>query len=149
MTVVIWWTVLVPLIHHLLRKESPHFRQSFWTFNKVTPPRTRTLTITLTLTHTKSPVLVNIHLLNLPFCAAEFLLSGSPLGYFDLWAGLVVAFLYLLWYLLVLDANGAHFYIVLSPRPHFSAAVYFLVLGLYVGLFRGYSWLLLTVPEPA
>ncbi len=123
-TVVIWWSVLVPLIDYFLRGNAKH-RGAFWKFNK-------------------SAVLVNIHGLNLPLCALEFLWTNRPLVYFDLWMGMTFAIVYLLWYLVLLDANGVHFYIILSPRPHLCFLVYTAVLGIYLGLYYGYAWLLET-----
>lgn len=94
-TVIVWWIILVPLIYGFL--EEGEQTKRFIAFNS-------------------SFFLVNVHLLVLPIAAAEFIGSSSPLCFFDLWMGLVVAFVYVLFYLNVLDPAGLHFYIILSPR---------------------------------
>jgi hypothetical protein len=100
-TVVVWWAVLVPLIHHMLCDNTKQLA-AFWRFNG-------------------SFVLVNIHLLNLPLAAAEFFLADSPLGYFDLYCGLFVALVYLLWYGLVCHGTPCpHLSRTIIPRPKYS-----------------------------
>lgn len=112
-TVSIWWTILVPLIDHLLSKDKdPAGRVFFWKWNM-------------------SPMLINVHLLNLPIVGIEFLLSNTALTFFDLWAALVVAFLYCLMYLNVLDPRGLHFYIIFTPRTAWCFISYVLVLSSY------------------
>lgn len=110
-TVVVWWMILVPLIHFLLRKD-PTERKFFWNFN-----------FSFTLT--------NLHLLNLPIIAVDFLYSHQPLNFFDLYIGLLVAFVYALFYLKVLDPLGLHFYIVLTPRSKLCILAYGFILGGY------------------
>ena len=124
-TVTVWWGVLVPVIDWILKKGDDKGtiekkRQWFRDFNK-------------------SWLLVNLHLLNLPICAAEFFWSGHNLQFYDLYAGLLVAYIYLMFYLLALDANGAHFYIILTPRPWWSFLVYSAGLGIYGLIFLGYN----------
>ena len=94
-TVTVWWLVLVPIIHCYSGTEEN--RKRFWTFNSSFP-------------------LINLHLLNLPLCAIEFLATRKCLSFFDLWAALAVAMVYVIFYLNVLDAQGLHFYIVFTPR---------------------------------
>jgi hypothetical protein len=118
LTVFIWWGILVPLIHHLLRSNIRELK-SFWEFNCSLP-------------------LINVHLLNLPLIAIEFLSSKQALTFFDLYSALFIALVYVLFYLNVLDPLGLHFYIILTPRSKFCMLAYGVVLGLYTGLF--YFW---------
>lgn len=113
-TVTLWWALLVPLIHFYL---APSLRKGFWKFNA-------------------SFLLINLHLLCLPLVALEFWLSADSLVFFDLWVGMFSAFLYMLWYLLVLDPKGLQFYIILTPRPHWCFLVYFCILFIYVAVFQ-------------
>ena len=119
-TVVVWWTILVPIIHHLTEGKK---RQGFWKFNT-------------------SFFLINVHFMNLPFIAYEFMLSDHPLYMIDLWMGLCVALAYVLFYLLYLDPHGLHFYIILTPRTVFCIFPYILVLTLYYGTFVGWNYIL-------
>jgi len=109
-TVAVWWLCLVPLLVVLIpsRKGKREFLR--WNF---------------------SPFLLNVHGLNFPLCLLDHALSPRSLVMTDLWVGLLVGFLYLNWYLLVLDANGYHFYIILSPRSRLCILTYFGILGLY------------------
>ena len=108
-TVTIWWSAIVPLIYALSDSKG---REDFWKFNW-------------------HPMLVNLHLLNLPIVAVEFVLTGAPLTLFDLWLGYLVALLYILFYLNVLDARGLHFYIILTPRTVFCIVPYIVIVLLY------------------
>jgi len=117
-TVTVWWLVLVPIIH--VYSGTPANRKRFWDFNGSFP-------------------LLNLHLFNLPLCATEFLFTGRCLSFFDLWAALAIAYLYVLFYLNVLDANGLHFYIVFTPRTVWCWAPYTIILLSYVGLYHGWN----------
>lgn len=117
-TVVIWWVVLVPIIHTLLK--GPEERANFWKWNS-------------------SFTLVNVHLLNLPLIAVEVYISSQKLTFFDLYMGMLVALLYMLFYLNFLDPRGMHFYIILTPRSHWCALSYSLILAIYYGVFRFWS----------
>lgn len=120
-TVVVWWLILVPIIHaHTEGKK----RTGFWKFNF-------------------SPLLLNLHFLNLPIVAIEFLWSNHSLHFIDLWMGLVVAFVYVMFYLLILDPAGLHFYIILSPRTVFCIIPYLIILSLYFGLYHFWNKVLL------
>lgn len=122
-TFTIWWTILFPLIYfvsdHQRRKDFLSFNSSF--------------------------LLINVHLLNMPLCAMEFLLTNHHLVFFDLWVGFVVAYLYMLFYLNVLDPLGFHFYIILTPRTGFCILSYSIVLLVYVGCFYGWNSILSMV----
>lgn len=122
-TVTIWWGVLVPMIHHLLRTD-PTERKFFWDFN---------LSFTL----------INVHLLNLPMIGVDFWLSGHRLHFFDLYCGLVMAFVYCLFYLNILDPRGLHFYIILTPRSRLCVLSYGLILLAYFGIYQAWNSLLL------
>jgi len=115
-TVSVWWTLLVPTIYLLLGKE-PERQKGFLRFNF-------------------SPLLLNLHLINLPIAVIDFLSTGAPFTFFDLWAGFTVALSYILFYLNVLDARGLHFYIIFTPRSAAVLISYPLVLALYYGVFR-------------
>jgi hypothetical protein len=117
-TVTIWWTVLVPLIHYLMGEKQKQLE--FWNFNT-------------------SFLLLNIHLVNLPLAGIEFYLSSSKLVFFDLWVSLLVAFVYIIFYLGILDARGIHLYIILTPRTHWCFASYSLVLCIYYSCFVGWN----------
>lgn len=123
-TVSIWWTILVPLIDFLLSRDSdPSGRAFFWRWNL-------------------SPVLINVHLLNLFIAGIEFIASGTPLTFYDLWIALAVAFAYCLFYLNVLDPRGFHFYIIFTPRTAWCILSYLLVLGAYYAFYTGWNQLL-------
>ena len=115
-TVIIWWVVLVPLLHHLIEEKQK--RVEFWKFNT-------------------SFLLLNVHLLNLPLAGLEFFLSSSKLVFFDLWIGLLVAYVYIIFYLVFLDSKGIHLYIILTPRTHLCFLSYSIILSIY---FLCYQW---------
>mmetsp|Transcript_12546 Transcript_12546/g.18950 ORF Transcript_12546/g.18950 Transcript_12546/m.18950 type:complete len:255 (-) Transcript_12546:218-982(-) len=118
-TVVVWWSVLVPLIHTFL---DPHKKVGFWKFNT-------------------SFMLLNLHGMNLVFAALDFLGGGRTLNYYDLWSALLVAFIYVVFYLHVLDPAGYHFYIILTPRTPWCVVVYSSIIGLYYATFVGWNLL--------
>ena len=127
-TVTVWWIILVPLIDFLLSQgKSREDRIFFWKWNL-------------------APVLINVHLLNLPIIAIDFLASGVALTFFDLWVALTVAFLYCMFYLNVLDPRGLHFYIIFSPRTVYCAISYALILSGYYGFYQAWNYLLLEYP---
>lgn len=117
-TVVIWWFVLVPIISYCLYidKTNPSGFSMFWKWNTSIP-------------------LINVHLINLPLIAIDFLGSRQLLTFFDLWISLLIALLYILFYLNVLDANGLHFYIILTPRTSLCVFVYAIILCIYYYLY--------------
>jgi hypothetical protein len=123
-TVSIWWLVLVPIIDHLVSKDKDgHGRAFFWKWNL-------------------SPMLLNVHLLNLPIVAVEFLVSKSALTFFDLWVALLVALGYCMLYLNVLDPRGLHFYIIFTPRTAWCAVSYVLVLTAYYVFYQAWNHVL-------
>lgn len=120
-TVIVWWTVLVPVISAYM--PDGEARKKFGAFNKTFP-------------------LLNLHLFNLPLCAIEFLACERCLTYFDFWVSLAVAFLYIMFYLNVLDALGLHFYIVFTPRTAWCIIPYSMILLSYYGLYLGWNHIL-------
>lgn len=121
-TVSVWWCILVPVIHYNLEKK---YRNGFMSFNL-------------------SFILLNIHLFNLPLAVFEFVYSQSSFEFFDLWIGLVVAFMYVMFYLLVLDPKGIHLYIVLTPRTRYCFIVFSAILGLYYIIFNVMNSLIIS-----
>lgn len=120
-TFTIWWLVLVPAIYYCI--PTPTGRTAFVQMNK-------------------SPLLINVHCLNLPLCVLDHALGSRSFGFTDLWLGLAVGIAYLLFYLLVLDANGIHFYIILSPRTNLCFISYSAVLGVYFFIWRNWPSLI-------
>ena len=125
-TVSVWWIVLVPIIYYLLKE--PARRRGFLSFNF-------------------SPMLLNLHFLNLPIAMVDFLSSSTSthtLKFFDLWMGFIIMFIYILFYLNVLDPSGLQFYPVFTPRSPLVLATYPLVLVLYWLCHRQANVLLLS-----
>ena len=118
-TVSIWWCILVPLI--VLYLDSSNARKAFIAFNfKFT--------------------LLNIHLLNLPLAIYDHLALYRSLTYFDLWCAIVIAVLYVLFYLFVMDPFGLHFYhFILSPRPHWCFVLYAAAMSLFWLIFQAFK----------
>ncbi|CAK0883194.1 unnamed protein product, partial [Prorocentrum cordatum] len=114
-TVAVWWTVMVPVCTVALRRQGKGSLASFWRFNA-------------------SPLLINVHLLNLPLAAAEHLAHPRRLSFRDLWMGMAAAGLYLSFYLRLLDARGLHLYIFLSPRTKLFGLAGAASLGMYAAL---------------
>jgi hypothetical protein len=125
-TVLVWWLALVPLISYLLSK-SPQDLKFFWAFNF-------------------SFSLINLHLLNLPIIAIDFIYTGYNMHYYDLYCGLVVAFIYTLFYLNVLDPLGMQFYIILTPRSRLCVLSYGAILAGYTGLFHAWNNIVAYLP---
>ena len=115
-TVLVWWLILVPLLAFLLRKNEKDFK-GFLHFNL-------------------SPGLINLHLLNLPISAVEFIWTATSLTFFDLWCGYLVALFYCLFYLNFLDPLGLHFYIIFSPRTYLCAFSFGLIIFTYYLLYN-------------
>eukprot|EP00928_Gymnodinium_smaydae_P073141 TRINITY_DN56382_c0_g1_i1.p1 TRINITY_DN56382_c0_g1~~TRINITY_DN56382_c0_g1_i1.p1 ORF type:complete len:345 (-),score=67.50 TRINITY_DN56382_c0_g1_i1:70-1104(-) len=118
-TTTVWWLILVPLMC-LFMPGGNKARRRFMKFNF-------------------SPFLFNVHLLNLPIAVLDHYLSWRPLVAWDLWFAIMLAFAYALWYLFALDANGMHFYIILSPRPWWCVFCYSMVFAIYIGVFAQLS----------
>lgn len=114
-------TCLVPVISAYMPDNDS--RRKFWKFNRTFP-------------------LLNLHLFNLPFCAIEFILTNRCLTFFDLWFALVVAFVYVMFYLNVLDAYGLHFYIIFTPRTGYCFIPYCLILSFYYAIYHSWNAIL-------
>ena len=118
LTVVIWWTVLTPLITALIGDKQK--QDKFKEFNS-------------------SSLLLNIHGVNLPIAAIEFYLSSSKFVFFDLWIALLICFSYMIFYLFVLDARGIHLYIIFTPRTHYCFLIYSLALSIFYLCYIGWN----------
>uniref|UniRef100_A0A0G4IBC4 Uncharacterized protein n=1 Tax=Chromera velia CCMP2878 TaxID=1169474 RepID=A0A0G4IBC4_9ALVE len=112
-TFFLWWLILVPFIYYTQDAEG---RRAFVKLNL-------------------SFFLMNIHVLNFPLALLDFLYNARTLILFDLWVALLVAWVYLTFYLYVLDKIGVHLYVILTPRTPLCALNYTLVLLIYVGIF--------------
>lgn len=120
-TVSVWWLILVPGIMRFMPSEKA--RAAFMKFNK-------------------SAMLINVHLLNLPFAAMDHLTNPRILNFFDLYVAILFALIYVLFYLFVMDPMGMHFYhVLLSPRPHWSPLCYAFCLALFVLYWYAWNWL--------
>lgn len=119
-TCTIWWLVLTPLISSLLKKKQKD-HDEFWKWNT-------------------SFILLNLHGIMLVFAATDYVYSGRHLFFVDFWLGLAVAFVYVLFYLLVLDPQGLHFYIILTPRTSLCVVSYSLILLTYYGCYLGWNF---------
>ena len=118
-TCTIWWLVLTPLISTLLKSKAKE-QDQFWKWNT-------------------SFMLLNLHGAMLIFAAIDYMYCGRHLVTYDLWLGLSVAFVYVLFYLLCLDPNGLHFYIILTPRTSYCVASYSLILLAYYWCYIGWN----------
>eukprot|EP00929_Paragymnodinium_shiwhaense_P123740 TRINITY_DN9798_c0_g1_i1.p1 TRINITY_DN9798_c0_g1~~TRINITY_DN9798_c0_g1_i1.p1 ORF type:complete len:285 (-),score=42.41 TRINITY_DN9798_c0_g1_i1:332-1186(-) len=118
-TTTVWWLILVPIMYVAI-PGGDKARRKFIQFNF-------------------SWFLLNVHLFNLPLAMLDHMLSWRSLCFFDLWVGMVVAFCYVWFYLLVLDANGWHFYIILSPRKWWCVGSYSLVTAIYVAIYTAFG----------
>lgn len=120
-TCTIWWLVLTPLISSLLQKKKKDHTQ-FWKWNT-------------------SFMLINLHGMMLVFAAIDYVYCGRHLEVCDLWLALLIAFVYVVFYLLVLDPQGLHFYIILTPRTPYCVVSYSLILLTYYGCYLGWNQL--------
>ena len=116
--VVVWWAVIVPLI--VFHEKSPAKRRIFLRWNC-------------------SFALINVHLLNLPVAALDFLSAPRALTPMDLWIALSAAFVYIVFYTLVLDRNGVFLYFMFTPRTHWCVVVWSLTLALLAGILAGWA----------
>jgi hypothetical protein len=94
-TTVVWWALIAPAMMLCMPEGKARRKFMEWNF---------------------SFFLVNVHLLNFPLALMDYHLTWRPLCLWDIWAGIVTAMIYLIFYLNVLDRRGMHFYIILSPR---------------------------------
>lgn len=120
-TVLVWWFILVPVISYFMSDTKA--KNAFSKFNRSVP-------------------LLNIHALNLPIAAAEFLWTGIRLEYPDMHSALVICFLYMMFYLLVLDTRGIQIYIIFTPRTRWCIVIFSLIPMLYLGTFASWNGLL-------
>lgn len=113
-TVLVWWLLLFPVFMTFMNDKA---RKGFMKFNS-------------------SPLLINLHFLNLPLALLDVWLSPRSLNTCDLWFAFAFLFLYSLFYFLVLDANGLHIYVVFSPRSAIIIPTSAIVFALYILLYR-------------
>ena len=119
----VWWTALYPIIYYCLPKDK---RANFNQFNL-------------------SFSLINIHILNLPIAVIEFLWSNNRLRFVDLWMGISIAYIYVLFYLFILDVRGIHLYIILSPRTIYCSISYIIIMLLYYIVYITWNHTLLLI----
>ncbi len=115
--VLVWWGVMVPFITLL---KPPDERWQFVRWNL-------------------SFDLVNVHMLNMPAAAADYLASPRPPRLIDGWIVALLLFAYVVFYVLVLDRNQIHLYIPFTPRTHFCMLAYSLMCGLNYGILVGWG----------
>jgi hypothetical protein len=101
--VVVWWLAITPLV--LLLEKNPAKRKEFWNWNF-------------------SFALVNVHCLNLPVAALDFLSAPRALMPMDVFIVGAVTLTYVLFYTLVLDRNGIFLYFMFTPRHHWCCVIY-------------------------
>ncbi len=123
-TCCVWWTVLVPVIYTLL----PHKKaqKDFMKFNF-------------------STFLLHIHGANLPVALMDFLVVPARLTFFDLYSAVAVSYLYMLFYLNVLDPAGIQMYIVFTPRTRWSLAIYSTIFAIHYFVWQSGNSLLEAV----
>ncbi len=122
-TVIVWWTVLVPVIWVLIGDAAK--RRGFLLFNI-------------------KPFLLLVHLWNLPMALVDFVASGQEFYMFDLWCGFAVVVAYMVFYLNYLDRHGLHFYIVFTPRTPWCVVTYSAVLVIYKLVFDAANQFLIS-----
>ena len=115
--VLVWWGVIVPLI--LVFKKGKE-RQMFWKWNQ-------------------SFALVNVHLLNLPVAAADFLSAPRQISAFDVWVVFALTLLYMVFYLVVLDGRGVFLYFMFTPRTHWCFLVYLAMVAFIAALLAAWA----------
>lgn len=115
--VLVWWGVMVPFIT-MLRPPSERWAFVKWNLNFD---------------------LVNVHMLNMPAAAADYLASPRPPTLIDGWIVALLLFAYVVFYVLVLDRNQIHLYIPFTPRTHFCILAYSLMCALNYGFLVGWG----------
>lgn len=133
-TFFIWNFVVAPIVY-LVGMETPERKQLFLRFNF-------------------SFRLVQIHVFNIGFCLANIYWASPPrsLAASDLYLAALSIAVYMMWYLLILDRVGVHFYFIFSPRLNATPqiAVWTVLLATYLAAFALWWYLLLppVVKEP-
>jgi len=117
-TLVIWWGVVVPMAFVWSCPEQRRLGVKYFTSN-----------------WPAAWGMFNVHGFNAVFAVFEGWLTWRQLTLFDLWVGLVYSVSYGMFYILVLDPKGLHYYIVMSPRPHWCGFTYVGVVAGVVGMF--------------
>ena len=86
-----------------------------------------------------TPFLINVHLLNLPLAAVEHLVNPRLLVPRDIWTSIAFSMAYFVVYMCVLDANGLHFYIILSPRTPLFVLSFSALMGAHLAVYWGWN----------
>lgn len=113
-TVVVWHVAMVPAMAFLLTQS--------------TGQRTKILPFIC------SPLLLTVHVFNMPWAYIDWYVQPVKLTFFDLWLGIAFSLSYLAFYLLVLENIGCHWYFILSPRKWWGSTVYSTILLLVFGI---------------
>ena len=91
--------------------------------------------------------LVQLHGFNIVFAVVNtvILAERSTIQRFhfrDLWVALCFAFMYSLFYVLVLDRFGVHLYPIFSPRSHYVVITWSMVFGMLYATYAGWNYLM-------
>lgn len=129
-TVCVWWLILVPAFLSFMNEKA---RQGFLRFNT-------------------NGLLINLHFVNLLLSLLDVYLHPRQLNAFDLWMAFAFGIAYVVFYLLVLDARGLYFYIIMCPRSILFVPSVALVSAIYFSSFIAlnlYStWCIHQLPQP-
>jgi len=80
--------------------------------------------------------LVQVHGFNIVFAILNTIATGPRhFTFIDLWCAFIMALLYSLFYLLILDRLGIHLYPIFSPRSYVSLVTWTIVFACYYGSF--------------
>eukprot|EP00746_Dinoflagellata_sp_MGD_P026344 gnl/MRDRNA2_/MRDRNA2_162078_c0_seq1.p1 gnl/MRDRNA2_/MRDRNA2_162078_c0~~gnl/MRDRNA2_/MRDRNA2_162078_c0_seq1.p1 ORF type:complete len:292 (+),score=16.97 gnl/MRDRNA2_/MRDRNA2_162078_c0_seq1:68-943(+) len=120
-TVVVWHAAMVPAMVYLLTKSTGK-QASF-------------------LPLVCSPLLLTVHVFNMPWAYIDWYIQPVKITFFDLWVGMVLALSYLGFYLAVLENLGVHFYVILSPRKWWGSIVYSVILLVVFQIWKLFSYL--------
>jgi hypothetical protein len=116
--VAVWWLVIVPLL--VFMEHDQHKRKMFMKWNC-------------------SFALINVHLLNLPVAAIDFLYNPRTVTLMDVWIVFMAAFVYVVFYTCFLDRRGIFLYFMFTPRTHWCWLVYTMMLAVMGGVLWGWA----------
>jgi len=122
-TFCVWNVVLFPVIYTFAFQKDPTRRREFLVFNF-------------------GFGMSNFHIVNLPLAMVHTVIGDGVAKAFtgtDLWASFVVAGVYVLLYVFLLDRAGVHLYPIFSPRSHYCSISYGTLLALYFGVFHAWN----------
>jgi hypothetical protein len=91
--------------------------------------------------------LIQLHVFNVVFAYLNGVWASPSrvLTFQDFMAGLTIAIVYMVWYLLVLDRLGIHLYPIFSPRSPWAVVTWVLVISGNVGGF--FAWKAILAPD--